>query len=43
MKTQDIEKRSIHDGKSILEALKLMDVLKTKQLFVFEGRSFDYR
>lgn len=40
MKTQDIEKRSIQDSKSILEALKVMDTSKTKLLFVFNDSKF---
>ncbi len=40
MKPQDIEKRSIQVGKSILEALKLMDSSKTKLLFVFDEKKF---
>lgn len=41
MMTQDIEKRSIHEAKSILEALKLMDTSKTKLLFVFDDGKFE--
>ena len=40
MKIQDIEKRSIHEEKSILEALKLMDSSKVKLLFIFNGNKF---
>ena len=40
MKTQYIEKYSIQDSKTILEALKLMDTSKTKQLFVFNNEKF---
>ena len=41
MKTQDIEKRSIQINKSILEALKLMDLSKVRLLFVFNGNKFE--
>lgn len=40
MKPQDIEKRSIQDSKTILEALKVMDSSKSKTLFVFEKDKF---
>lgn len=41
MKNQDIEKRSIQETKSILDALKLMDSSKTKLLFVFKNNKFE--
>ncbi len=41
MKSQDIEKRSIQETKSILEALKLMDSSKAKLLFVFNNNKFE--
>lgn len=40
MTAQDIEKRAIGVEKSILEALKVMDTSKTKQLFVFSEGKF---
>lgn len=40
MRTKYIEKLSIQDSKSIIEALKVMDTSKTKQLFVFNNEKF---